>query len=335
MVAHKCERIPAKTPCGTATGLVRKILRTSPPHSTKGASTPARVFPLPNTERKHPSKSSRLRATRSFQAKRERATWPRDKLQPRSLSLSFQPLVGAPGRGSWAAPVLHPLWQISRQKPLNPWPHLLAPRTQAGARPCGERSSSATGAQRPAEELGMGAIPARTGRAVREGMPGRSGESHRPRGAWWSSRNPAALQPPAEKQTKGREASSGDDRPLSLGKVTLQLPSLALRVPAPRPGRPGAPNRGAALPAGADRAQGSLRPPDRPCAPQLHTHAFLQVGCLRYPDLEMEAVGAGSEYISLQVIMVETLSRLSEKRNRGRKTLWMQSLPLKRTLQHG
>ena len=37
MVARKYVRIPAKTPCGTATGLVRKIPRTSPPHPTKGA----------------------------------------------------------------------------------------------------------------------------------------------------------------------------------------------------------------------------------------------------------------------------------------------------------
>lgn len=76
-------------------------------------------------------------------------------------------------------------------------------------------------------------------------------------------------------------------------------------------------------------ARGQLRSslyktqPRKPCGQldhecersQLQMHALLQIGCIKYQDLDMVAGDARSKNISLQVIMVETFLLVLKKRN--------------------
>lgn len=231
----------------------------SPPPPTNGASHRARTYPLLNAERQTPIEIFQTPGKWEFSCPqgRERPTGPLRGTTARGPPPPAPIAPEATGRGSLRSPRASPRVTGRRQEPLSPRPHLPARRTQAGARPCGEHSSSGERGAAAPRGRRPGAMPARTGRGVRAGTPRRTGESHGPRGAWQSSRNPAALQPPAGKQTKGREASGEEDGPPSPGKVTLQLPSLALRVPAPRAGRPGA----APVP-----ARGPTRSPGLPAA---------------------------------------------------------------------
>lgn len=165
MVAHTWVRIPAKTPYGTATGLVREILGTSPPHpSWKGLPPGRGASPAAAPGGKHPPN---LPDSRPSGVSTPRGREPHDggeKLQPSSVPVPSQPrrglrAAGAPGgggsgRGPRAAAPRQlqpsaPRDRSPRTSPLPPGPHLPAPRTQAGARPCGERGSWAAGAQRP------------------------------------------------------------------------------------------------------------------------------------------------------------------------------------------
>lgn len=247
-------------------------------------------FPSLTPKGKHTPKSSRLRGSGSFSAKRERPTGPRRETTAREPLPRPPILRGATALGALAAPVHHPEWQITRQKPLIRTPLTGAASTGGGPRLRGAWLLGGRAPNWPGS--GSRATRARTGRGVRGGTPGGAAEGRGPRRAWWAAGHPAALQPPAGKQTKGREASGGDDRPLSLGKVTLQLPSQAPRVPAPRPGRRGAPSRAFRSPPGACWSPGSLRPPPTANWPSSST---------RSPDCRATASGIRMEKCRLRM----------------------------------